>query len=512
VGDAELTHASVTSIARLIREKRLSPLEAVDGAIARIERHNPAINAVVIEAFDEARARAKTAEQQLALGRKLGPLHGVPVLMKDCLDFKPGWRNTFGGVRALSDFVSDYYTTFPERIEQAGGIILGKTNAPIFGFRGTCDNYLFGPTRNPFDLTRNSGGSSGGSAAAVAAGLVSMAGGSDGGGSIRIPAAWCGVYGFKPSFGRVPLRIEPNLFGGTHPFLFEGPITRSVADAALVLNVLAGIGPGDPYSFPTNENFVAAATESVKGLRIAYCPNFDVYPVEREVAAVVQDAVAALAGAGAIVEEVMVGIGLAQRELSDLWCRLIVPNSVLGLELLKEKGYDVLTDAPDDLPPEFRHWLERMRLRTAVEHMRDQIIRSQIFTSMERTFERYDLLITPTLACLPVPNACDGNTVGPTQVDGEGVDPLIGWCLTYLINLTGHPAASVPAGIGPSGLPIGMQLVGRRHADAVVLAASAAVETIRPWSSAYDHVERTIVTVQGHGSGKRGRLLSARPQ
>jgi amidase len=305
--DEELAYQSAALTARLIREKALSPVEAVNQAIARIERHNPAINAVIIEGFDEARDRARAAEKRVTAGEVVGPLHGVPVLMKDCLDFKPGWRNTFGGVPALRNYISDNYTTFPERIERAGGIILGKTNAPVFGFRGTCDNYLFGPTRNPFDLTRNSGGSSGGSAAAVAAGLVSVAGGSDGGGSIRIPAAWCGVYGFKQSFGRVPLRLEPNLFGGTHPFLFEGAITRTVLDAALVLNVLAGSGPSDPYSYDTNEDFVNATSRSIKGMKVAFSPNLDVYPVEAEINVVIRDAITALVDAGAIVEEIRIG-------------------------------------------------------------------------------------------------------------------------------------------------------------------------------------------------------------
>lgn len=180
-------------------------------------------------------------------GDEVGPLHGVPTAMKDLFDFKPGWPTTFGGVRAFENFVADFYCAWAERMEAAGAIIMGKTNSPVMGFRGTCDNYMFGPTRNPFDLSRNSGGSSGGSAAAVADGLLPIAEGTDGGGSVRIPASWCGVYGFKQSYGRVPYTGRPNAFGSIFPFIFEGIISRTVEDAALGLNALSGYDPRDPF-------------------------------------------------------------------------------------------------------------------------------------------------------------------------------------------------------------------------------------------------------------------------
>ena len=178
--------------------------------------------------------------------------------LKDLFDFKPGWKATFGGLPVLADHVIDAYCVFAERVEQAGAIIVGKTNSPVMGFRGACDNYLFGPTRNPFDTSKNSGGSSGGSAAAVADGLLPFAEGTDGGGSIRIPAAWCGIYGFKPSWGRVPVVLRPDAFAGTNPFVAEGPLTRTVADAALVLQALAGYDSRDPYSLPDTPDLLAA--------------------------------------------------------------------------------------------------------------------------------------------------------------------------------------------------------------------------------------------------------------
>ena len=179
---------SAASLAAKIRRKEISPVEVVDAAIARIEEHNPKINALIIFGYDDARKAAKEAEAAVMRGDALGPLHGVPIAMKDCFDFKPGWVTTFGGIRALENYVVDFYCMFVERMEKAGAIFVGKTNSPVFGFRGACDNYLYGPSKNPFDLTKNTGGSSGGSAGAVAAGLLPLCEGTDGGGSIRIPS------------------------------------------------------------------------------------------------------------------------------------------------------------------------------------------------------------------------------------------------------------------------------------------------------------------------------------
>ena len=229
----ELAYATATELAARIRRRELSPVEVVDACIERIQARNPSLNAIIYEGFDDARRAAREAEAALGSGTALGPLHGVPTAMKDLFDFKPGWPSTYGGIRALRDHVVQFYCAYAERMERAGAILVGKTNSPVMGFRGTCDNPLFGPSRNPFDTTKNTGGSSGGSAAAVADGLLPIAEGTDGGGSIRIPASWCGVYGYQPSFGRVPLLTRPNAFGGTSPFIYEGPITRTVGDAAL---------------------------------------------------------------------------------------------------------------------------------------------------------------------------------------------------------------------------------------------------------------------------------------
>src|SRR5580692_7613909 len=248
----ELAYMSAAETAMRIRRRDFSPVEVVDALIARIESRNPSLNAFVFKGFDDARSAAKEAETALAGGAALGPLHGVPTAIKDLFDFKPGWPFTFGGIRAMKDCVAQWYCPFAERVEKAGAIIMGKTNSPTMGLRGACDNFLFGPTRNPFDVRKNAGGSSGGSAAAVADGLVPFAEGTDAGGSIRIPAAWCNLVGYQASFGRVP--VPPNGFGGTNPFVYEGPITRTVEDAALALSALAKFDSRDPYSIDTKED------------------------------------------------------------------------------------------------------------------------------------------------------------------------------------------------------------------------------------------------------------------
>jgi amidase/aspartyl-tRNA(Asn)/glutamyl-tRNA(Gln) amidotransferase subunit A len=352
------------------------------------------------------------------------------------------------------------------------------------GLRGVCDNYLFGASRNPFDTRLNTGGSSGGSAAAVADGLLPFAEGTDAGGSIRIPSAWCGVFGYKASFGRVPVVIRPNAFAGDLPFVFEGPITRTVVDAALAMSAIDGYDPRDPHSLDEKVDYVAATRRPIRGMRIAYSPNLDVFPVEPAIAAAVADAVRQFELAGASVEEVRLGIKTPQRELSDVWSRLMMPLNLGTLAAMKLQGVDLLRDHRDDFPAEYLRWIDVGQKMTVDDLTRDQWVRSEIYDAVQAVFAKYDLLVTPTVAGMPVKNRDDGNTIGPAEINGEEVDPLIGWCLTYPFNFTGHPAASIPAGM-VEGLPVGMQIVGRRYADADVFAASAAFEQLKPWADTY---------------------------
>jgi amidase len=480
----ELAYMTAIDMAARIRRRQLGPVEIVDAVIERIEERNPSLNAFVFKGYEDARRQAEQAEHAVVSGAHLGSLHGVPTAMKDLFDFKPGWPATFGGVRALKDLVIDAYCVFAERVERAGAILIGKTNSPVMGFRGVCDNYLFGPTSNPFDTTMNTGGSSGGSAAAVADGLVPFAEGTDGGGSIRIPAAWCGVYGYKASFGRVPMVTRPDAFAGTNPFIYEGPITRTVEDAALVLNALSGYDARDPYSLDEDIDFLPATRRSIRGMRIAYSPDLDVFPVDPRIAKVVRDAVDAFKDAGAIVEEVKLGIKRDQRELSDLWCRLIMPLSQVAFQRMRAGGFDLLGEHRDDFPPEFLHWVDSTMGMTVLDQMADQEVRTEIYDALQGVLGTHDVIVTPTLTAMQVKNGTDGNTLGPAEVNGVEIDRLIGWCPTYVTNYSGHPAASIPAGLA-DGLPVGMQIIGRRYGDADVLAASAAFERLRPWHDSY---------------------------
>ncbi len=485
--ETDFAYVSATELARRIREREVSAVELLDACIERIETRNPSLNAFVYQGFNDARNAAEAADAAVRSGAELGALHGVPTAIKDLFDFKPGWPATFGGVRALKDFSVDGYCVFAERVEKAGAVIVGKTNSPVMGYRGACDNPLFGATRNPFDTARNTGGSSGGSAAAVADGLVPFAEGTDGGGSIRIPAAWCGLYGYKASFGRVPSVVRPNAFGSTMPFLFEGPLTRNVEDAALVLNAISGHDPRDVFSLDEGpHDFTTDVHRDISGLRIAYTADFGIFPVDRRIRAAVEQAVQVFRDAGATVEEVDINIPYDQRQLSDLWCRQIMLVNVGAFENFKSNGLELLGDHREDFPEGYLRWADHVYNMSTAELNEDYVMRSAVYDAIQAVYTDFDLLVSPTLSAMPVLNADEpGTTVGPTEVEDVEVDPYIGWCPTYLTNFTGHPAASIPAGL-VDGLPVGMQIQGRRYADGDVLAASGAYEQLRPWTEMYE--------------------------
>lgn len=483
------THAykPAHELAKLIRTGELSALALMEETIDRIKVRNPSLNAFVITGFDDALDAAKKADQMVKDGAPLGPLHGVPVAMKDLFDFKPGWVSTLGGVKALENNVVENQCAFTERMEAAGAIIVGKTNSPTFGFRGTCDNFVFGPTKNPFNAERNSGGSSGGSAAAVADGLVSLAEGTDAGGSIRIPSAWCNTFGFKPSFGRSPILIRPNAFGATTPFIHMGPITRNVKDAVIALDILCGPHPADPLTVVPKEDLQSHLGKDVTGLRVAFTEDFGVFPVEPEIREGVRATAEKLKQAGVSVENVDINLGYDHFELGELWCRLMAPLNTHVLDSLEQAGVDLLEN-PEQLPPDLLRWNDYVNNTMSMrDYYRDQGTRSEIFEKLQRVFEDYDAIISPTLACFPVPNDTNGDTKGPAELNGEKVEPLIGWCLTYLANFTGHPAASIPAGLGSEGLPMGLHIMGKSGQDGTVIALSEALEKVAPWDQHYEN-------------------------
>ena len=480
----QLYFESAIELGNRIREREVTALEVAEQYLRRIDAVDPDINAFTTVTYDLALEGARRCDAAAAEGRSLGVLHGIPVAIKDLSDSRVGVRSTFGSL-PLKDFVPTETSLFIQRLEDAGAVIVGKTNAPEFGHKGVTDNFVSGPTHNPFDVSRNSGGSSGGAAAAVAAGMVPLAQGTDGGGSVRIPASWCGIYGLKPSFGRIADITRPNAFITGSPFSSVGPLARSVDDAALMLSVMAGPHARDPLSLPESPVSLAEVRpDGLRGRRVAFSPDLGGIPVDPEVASAIRSSLASLEAAGAIVEEVDVRLPADQLELAALWGRLMGVLYADSLTALADLGYDLVRDHLHELTPAFRDIVVAARSRSVMESRADERLRSAVFDAIEDAFDGYDLMVTPTLAITAVENREDGLTTGPTHVGGVQVDPSIGWCLTYPFNFTGHPAASLPAGF-VDGLPVGLQLVGRRHDDAGLLAASAAFERVAPWAADY---------------------------
>jgi Asp-tRNA(Asn)/Glu-tRNA(Gln) amidotransferase A subunit family amidase len=474
----DLAYYTATELAHLIRRRALSPVELMTSCLDRIERLNPALNAFVTVCGDEAMDAARAAERRVTSGEVLPPLHGLPVAIKD-LDAVAGVRMTLGS-RLFADHVPDRDAAFVTRLKQAGVIVVGKTNTSEFGHKAVVDNLLFGPTHNPFDLAMNPGGSSGGSAAAVAAGLVPLAQGSDGGGSIRVPASMCGVVGMMGSFGRVAEPARPNAFGLLTPSVFFCPLGRTVEDATVMMDAMSGPNPRDPYSLPAGgPRATEGLTRSLRGLRIAYTPDFGGFPVQDEVAAVVRDAIPALIEDGAEVDEIDLVLPCPHGELTDMWRRLTAVRQAEFAHHALGKGMDLLGKHSDLITPEYVDVIKLGAAQSAVDYRVDDALRTKLFDVVADVFDRYDLIVSPVTSVASIANNPGGH--GPSEVLGEAVNPLVGWCLTYAFNLTGNPAASVPAGRTATGMPVGLQIAGRRFEEPTVVAACAAVERRRPW-------------------------------
>ena len=478
----QLVFEPATELADRIRAGDLSPVRLVDAYLDRIAEREDAVNAYVTVLRESARERARDAELAVERGDDLGPLHGVPVAYKDLSATIAGVRHTYGS-RVFADNVADETAPFVRRLEAAGAISLGKTNLPAFGHKTKTTNDLVGTTATPFDADRNAGGSSGGSAAAVADGQVALAQGGDAGGSVRIPSAFCGVFGMKPSFGRVPSPSRPDAFGSHSPFADRGVHARTVEDAALMLSVMAGHHPRDPFSLPDDDTeYVAAVDRDVTDLAVAYTPDFGVYPVEDDVAAVCESAVDALAEAGATVDRVDLDLGFDLDEFLEATRYPVVnaKTAALADRLRDAHGVDMTGADSDRFPDELVRRARAGEDLDATDVLRANRPRTRVFDAIRDAFAEYDVVASPTASVRPFPN----DDPGPTEVDGVAVDPYAGWFPTFAFNLTGHPAASVPAGFA-DGLPVGLQLAGRRFADDDVLAASAALERVRPWQDAY---------------------------
>jgi aspartyl-tRNA(Asn)/glutamyl-tRNA(Gln) amidotransferase subunit A len=449
-------------LAALIRTRQISPLEITDLVLARIEALNPRLNAFGHVAAEAARTAAREAEIAVTKGEPLGLLHGVPFSAKDVLDTR-GLPTTHGS-RLFADNVPDRDAIAVGRLRAGGAVILGKTTTSEFGHKAVTKSPLFGVTRNPWNLERTPGGSSGGAAAAVASGLGPVALGTDGGGSVRIPAAFCGVFGFKPSFGRIPVFPASSAWSGVN---HVGPLTRTVRDAAVVLDVIAGSDDRDRHSLPgTAGPYLEACDDEVKGLHVAWSADLGYAALTPEVRALCEDAAGEFEALGCHVEVVSPG-----------WEN---PEGWFGT-LIAAQFYAAWSDRlPADEALMDRSLVKFIRKGGAVS-ARDYLVAAaaaEAYWEEVRGFlERFDLLLTPTVAVPPF-RIADGP---PREIDGEALSAL-GWMpFTYPFNLTGQPAASVPVGFDEDGLPVGLQIVGRRHADRTVLAAARAFEDARPW-------------------------------
>jgi aspartyl-tRNA(Asn)/glutamyl-tRNA(Gln) amidotransferase subunit A len=470
-------------LARRIRRGDVSPVSVVEATFDRIDERDDVVNAFVHTRREAAREEARAAERAVDEGDPLGPLHGVPVALKDLDTEMAGVPCTFGS-RPFRDHVAEETSAIVQRLLDAGAIVVGTTNTPEMGHKGTCDNPLFPTTTTPFDPSKTAGGSSGGSAAAVAAGMVPIALGSDAGGSIRIPASCCGTYGLKPTWGLVPFDYRPDGLAHYAPFTCLGGLTRSVEDTALLLDVVAGQHPDDPVSVPDDGlDYFDAIRRPVDDLSVAYSPGLGVFPVDEEVESTVENVVDALEREGATVERVDPPFEHDREELRRA--------EEVGFETLmatlaeeaKAEGVDLLADHRDEMDAKVVELMENGYQHASVDYKAADEVRTAAYDALQSVFADYDLVLAATIAVPPF----DVGTFGPTEVAGEEIDPHLGWLITFVCNLTGHPAASVPAGLTDGGLPVGAQLVGERFADDTVLAASAAVERRAPWAGDYPY-------------------------
>jgi Asp-tRNA(Asn)/Glu-tRNA(Gln) amidotransferase A subunit family amidase len=460
----DLCWTSAVELAAAIRARKLSPVELTEAVLARLDAVNPRINAFCTVVAEHARAESRAAEAAMMRGDALGALHGVPISFKD-LTPTAGIRTTFGS-KFFEHHVPTEDAIVVERARKAGAIVIGKTNTPEFGCKAVTDNLIFGHTRNPWRVDRVAGGSSGGAAAAVAAGLGPIAEGSDLAGSIRIPAAVCGVVGLKPSLGRVPR--APALNGWTG-LSHVGPLARTVRDAALALSVWAGPDERDPQSLPASgEDFARAADGGIRGLRVAWSADLGYAAVDAEVSRITAGAAKRFGALGATVDEAHPGFD----DALPLFVDLTAPYRAAAMEPYLSKG-------ADQMDPVLRSRVSHGQKMSAIEWERATHRRTAFWHVVRQFFERYDLLLTPTTSVAAFPIGLPH----PAEIEGRRVDNQLQWFpFTFPFSITGQPAITVPCGFTAEGLPVGLQIVGRRFAEGTVLRAAAAFETAQPWA------------------------------
>ena len=448
-----------------IRAKQISPLEVIDKILERIEVLNPQLRAFISASENTSRDQAREAESAIMRGDELGPLHGVPVSVKDNL-FTEGIKTTYGS-RVYEAFVPDKDDAAVERLKSAGAIILGKTNLPEFGYKASSMNTVFGTTPNPWNLEKTSGGSSGGAAVAVAAGMGPLALGTDAGGSARIPCSFCGIYGIKPQAGRVP--------GGPgfRPLRDLGhtcPMTRTVEDAALMLDAIASPeASGFSKLPPKGISYLGSLNRNIRGLRIGWSRDLGYLPVRKEIQEITESAVSIFEELGCKVEEARINLeGCEEIFRCIAWAEWYWRFK----ETLRKHG--------PLLDPGFVELLEKGKRITIDQYLRAQDERADFFMKMKRSFGTFDLLLTPAVST----EAFERDRDVPNEVVTGTGRWSKGWTLFSLpFSLTGQPAASVPCGYTSEGLPVGLQIVGKPFDEISVLNASAAFEEVTQWAA-----------------------------
>ncbi len=463
MGNRELCFLTAAQQARLIRTKELSPVDLVESVLRQIERIDRRVNAYITVMGESALDAAREAEAEIARGNHRGPLHGIPIALKDIV-YTKGIRTTAGS-KILKDFVPREDATVTTRLRQAGAIIVGKTNMHEFAFGPLNTNPHYGDAHNPWDLERVTGGSSGGSAAAVAASMASAALGTDTGGSIRIPAAFCGVFGIKPTYGRV------SRYGVT-PCAWSldnvGPLTKTAEDSALVLSAIAGWDPRDPASSRRPvPDYAATLSRSVAGLKVAVLREYVTDPLEPEVAAGFQAAL-----------EVLRGLGMAVEELSvpEVEVAIGASTAILFAEVTAYHQEN-MRSRPQDFGPDVRARLEQGSMIAATDYVNGQRVRRMLIDRFRALMKQYDALVCPTEPAI-------APRLDQEMVQYEGYSEPRGATATRhtrLFNLTSQPAASVPCGYAPNGLPIGMQIATAPFDEATALRIAHAYQQATEW-------------------------------
>lgn len=458
MADDELCWMTAAELSERLARCEVSPVEAVDAYLARAERLNPHLNCFLTVLADRARDEARQAEQELTQGRRRGPLHGIPVALKDIV-YTRGVRTTMGS-RIFAEFVPEEDATVVERFRAAGAVLIAKAHTHEFAYGPTSNNPHYGPCRNPWDRRRIPGGSSGGSAASVAAALCPIAIGSDTGGSIRVPGALCGVVGLKATYGRVSrFGVFPVSWALDH----IGPLTRTARDAALALGAIAGYDPRDPTtSRAPVPDYAAALTGDVRGLRVGVLREHMAEPLDGEVRQVVGAAFQQLAQLGATVEEVSIPSVAYARPVSTI---IMGVDSVAVHEAL-------LRERAQDYGPDVRRRFPVPLSLSGLDYVRAQQARTHITADVQAAFERFDVLVGPTVP-LPAPE------IGQETVMIDGREHVVAVALsslTRLQNVTGFPVLSVPCGLTRAGLPVGLQIAARPLDEATALRVADAYE------------------------------------